>query len=67
MEDFHLRVAAEEDIAAGAHIEGGTVDEVEAGAVAGPGQAGYQQACRSTSVSSQSTEASARCRVSMFN
>jgi len=67
VEDFHLRVAAEEDIAAGALIEGGTVAEAEAGVVAGPGQAGYQQACRSTSVSFQSMEASARCRVSMFN
>lgn len=67
MEDFHPRVEAEEDIEAGAHIEGGTVAEVEAGVVAGLGQAGYQQACHSTSVSSQSTEVSVRCRVFMFN
>jgi len=67
VEDFHQSLAAGEDIAAEAGIEGGTVAEAEVGVVADPGQAGSQQACRSTSVSSQSTEASARCRGSMFN
>lgn len=65
--DSHQRVAAEEDIVAEADTEGGTVAEAEVEVVAGLGQAGSQQVCRSTSASSQSTEASARCLGSMFN